>query len=1105
MAADHGAHQLAATECVAALGQVLDPTRSASRDHESGGYEVDPVLELCALLWERADVAERAELEECARLEPVFPIHRNDDGTIVRVALHDDTAFYPPRSARKDFPLRGLHFMCHSMCWGALNKNERNSMLGDELKTWSALFDIKEFRFQEVMQASVLPALGLVPSVEELQWRRDLHNPESLAAICQLAGSFTKPDRPLRYQRLQSDRAIFNLSRLPVLCINSEGAEEWIPAYRVYFGSAWTGDRSFENVVGAFREVDTDGEPLRVHFLAPPDRFLGLLETSEETDLAGVAVDDEVDLDEDVDRALETSEFERWLNFFSWVGVNQCLRLVHFHDVEDRDTGWLTTKDLVQPEGWAFEGLGETWASFREQMTTSIARRPDRDEVVPYLYEAHDFDHALPLISAAEKDVSNKVACRLFEHIVLNWNSYAPMSDAHVALVDKGKWPSSRSKPQRALPEELLSVGDNLWLHRLRRSGMCPTTRGPRRPSVTWRLTPELERRFSSTRGRRSAGDLVPVLEHHAELPANALRAFCDRLGVAAEPSPSTFTVDDADHLCRQLAHLYGDNAGDSSALRHVIRPAYRSLFELLSGQAKSVGSAVLQKTPLLAETVDGMRFLPAQEVLFASTPGIKERSGLAGRVPIFVLEAEPAAEAPLTTIFGCRVLEKVLDWHPDPGESALEGSELSEFREGLGSLVAPLLARIRAERSLARDRSDLVEFMQRVEPVSDLNLACTLDGEPLERLSGRSYFVRPRSAAMTFQGFVVWHGASWPPAPEPAQSLAMALADTLGVNLVETFLAFITSNAGQRRQLLDIAGASGHLVDVLEELAEDSTEEPGGESPDEATPTAAPDADGPRDERAAVAPVDQPVPAAPRVPLHDFSSLRLDGEPLLVTGEDPSEGDTTTMRDGGSGRGASGSSGRAAAGTDLSALDSLGMRIAIAYEVRRLQGLVDSVAVIADHELHGDGDSLVVEVHTPAAILRAEELCPIVKTIMAELEASGVSRNFPGFDILAIQDGEIDRLIELKSSGVDARVQAMSWNEWKSAANSELRERYWLYLAGNLRADLEHAAPYVRAIKDPFGTLSGNTVEDRQIRRAVQLRVREFGIAEHMDLSVTR
>ena len=106
---------------------------------------------------------------------------------------------------------------------------------------------------------------------------------------------------------------------------------------------------------------------------------------------------------------------------------------------------------------------------------------------------------------------------------------------------------------------------------------------------------------------------------------------------------------------------------------------------------------------------------------------------------------------------------------------------------------------------------------------------------------------------------------------------------------------------------------------------------------------------------------------------------------------------------------------------------------------------------------------------------------------------------------MLTIRGGEIDRMIELKSSGVDARVQAMSWNEWKSASHSDLRAKFWLYLVGNLRADLDHASPYVRAIKDPFGSLVSETVEDQQLKRAVQLRVREFATAEHLDLTVTR
>jgi hypothetical protein len=116
-------------------------------------------------------------------------------------------------------------------------------------------------------------------------------------------------------------------------------------------------------------------------------------------------------------------------------------------------------------------------------------------------------------------------------------------------------------------------------------------------------------------------------------------------------------------------------------------------------------------------------------------------------------------------------------------------------------------------------------------------------------------------------------------------------------------------------------------------------------------------------------------------------------------------------------------------------------------------------------------------------------------------LEAGGISRLYPGFDILTVAGGHPDRLIELKSSGVDARVQAMTWNEWKTAQTNKMRELYWLYMVGNLRSDLADAVPFVRAIKDPFGSLVADEVEEHQLRRAVQLRVREFAEAEHLDL----
>ena len=178
-------------------------------------------------------------------------------------------------------------------------------------------------------------------------------------------------------------------------------------------------------------------------------------------------------------------------------------------------------------------------------------------------------------------------------------------------------------------------------------------------------------------------------------------------------------------------------------------------------------------------------------------------------------------------------------------------------------------------------------------------------------------------------------------------------------------------------------------------------------------------------------------------------------------------------------------------------------MRITIAYEVHRLlrAGLADAHALIPGVET--DGKSLVVDVHSPEAIREAEVTSATAERVLRDLEAQGVSRLYPGFDVLVIADGAPDRLIELKSSGVDAYVQTMSWNEWKSARASHLRPLFWLYLVGNLRADLATSAPFVRAISDPFGSLVADEVHEQQVRRAVQLRVREFSEAEHLDLGV--
>ena len=110
-----------------------------------------------------------------------------------------------------------------------------------------------------------------------------------------------------------------------------------------------------------------------------------------------------------------------------------------------------------------------------------------------------------------------------------------------------------------------------------------------------------------------------------------------------------------------------------------------------------------------------------------------------------------------------------------------------------------------------------------------------------------------------------------------------MALADALGINLVETFLAFIQSDADQRRRLLDIAGGAGLLAEIVDELTDVANEPAPEEAAPEPEPTAGPDDAG--NEKPAVSP-QEPTPAAPPVPLLRFDDLTIDGEPVIVVGD---------------------------------------------------------------------------------------------------------------------------------------------------------------------------------------------------------------------------
>lgn len=1125
---DHGARVLSPQEAAIVLA---DPDPARSRLDISKNVFVDPVLRTLQNLWLAYDAVGRRCLADVVRSLPLFPIGVADDETAHRVKTDGVTCFYPPRSLRGNVPLGGLCFLMQEICWGDLAPKDRNEKLRLELTTWQALFNVQEFKFPAVMQASVLPALTL--DMSDRRERESLRTIKTIAAICQLSGRTPNANAPLPYQRLEANRALFNLSRLDLPCRRSaSGNIVWVPAYRVYLGADWIGDASVERVLERCREVGIKNLP-EVHFLAEPDAFSGLL--AENSNLCEIRVAesnepgaDEVSVEEDDEAALEGNEHARWLAFFLWLGVNQSLRPVHFHDVEDMASGWLKTANLQRPEGWIFKYAdSKIWNEYVVDLQRQLSGAMASPAVIPYFYRLHDLEHLVVLLEAASVDESAKIGQVLYEHLARNWATLERFSKATIALVASDNVPGMRRKPPRARDDELHDVGPDFWLARLQEAPFCPTGHGPRRAAQTWLPTIEVERRF----GRRGVKDsfLVPALKADAAVLKGKAKGFAQALGVREELTAANFTLEDARGLLIRLRDLFKEDFDAAKDMRqqlsNVIKPAYRNLFELLSGRdavaQNTTGSASLADAPLLAgNRGTQFRFFEDRSFYYLERHGTLDRLDSTADIWSFVIEASPGARAPIVQLFGVRILEESLRWTPRPGDVSLGESDLECLRKSISELAPYVLSRIavdRADETLARlDAQRLRRFVDCIEPVTDLELGCTLDGHDLvSKSSRRNAFVFMESDKPR-QAFIVWGESPWPPDPGEAETLADAICDVFGSRYFESILALIHAKSPEdRERLLRRAGAP---IDLDERralfLGVDSDVEV-GTYPHEPSFE-------PRSivatvvlESPAIFPGDSELQSIPgevqRTPLYSPQEILIEGEPVQVLGEHPSRrGNDKSQTDeaGSRSNGHRQPGGGYGGHTDLDALNKIGMSVTLSYERQRLRrsGL-EHAEIFYPSVSETQQCALVFDVSTPDLVALARAKCKVFEAATDWLNKNfGISLEWPGFDVLTLdsRDGKlVNRMIELKSSGVASRVQAMSWNEWKTAGSSLLRSDYYLYLVGNLRSDLNDAVPFIRIVRNPFEQLFSEVRVNNAVSRKIQLAVDQFREAEHLELSI--
>ena len=363
-----------------------DPARSASVDDESGGFELDPLLELATTLWTRATVEDRDELEERARAGaavPRPPPRRSDArprrarryARVLPAAVRADGDRAPGPAVHVPRPVLG-----RAQQEGA-RRAARRPHEGVDVAVRRARVPLRDRR-PGGGPPGARPQARRRGAASDWQALRDHRGP--------------RDDLPAR-RPVRKARSAAALSATPERSRSAqpEPAARPVPVSRRRAAMAARVSRVLRRGLdrrrlrrAARRGAACRTAPATFDYLAAPEEFLGLLgdyaqpaavEASED-------IDDEVDVDEDADQAIETNERDRWIAFLSWIGVNRALRPVHFHDVEDDATGWLTTKDLTRPNGWAFRALGDTW----ERFEASLRRR---------LEAQHDLTarHAVPL------------------------------------------------------------------------------------------------------------------------------------------------------------------------------------------------------------------------------------------------------------------------------------------------------------------------------------------------------------------------------------------------------------------------------------------------------------------------------------------------------------------------------------------------------------------------------------------------------------------------------------------------------------------------------------------------------------------------------------
>lgn len=1087
-----GATRLKPHQTPAVLGAAPDENAILQYQEAPERLTVDPIVFALAETWQTlTDSAVKRRLAEAARAEAVFPVGDLKVGKHGEYYRHESTpesieCFFPPQQSVPTDALAGIRLFPNELYYtdGSLqaDSDARAEILegGEFESVLDALWDINDFGFQDIAEKGVFPLLP-GPSSGDVD-DSSLRDPEVLKFIQRLATSSTtgkspaSPKEPLTYT-YRSNEPYYDLCMLPVP--TADGG--WARAYEVYFGASWQRNKPAAGRVEQLLQTAGVSPPV----LAPP-RALGL---------------------DDAD------DWSKWREFFQWVGVCEHIRITPFfhptqshrysatEHVDPASNSTLDADSQFSPSRLS-EGDLDAYQTKLESAAYDAVSENDGER--PYIWQVNglEYDHAI--LEAGKDPEFGKL---LMGHLYTWWGKLSDHADATVAL-----YSNNRLRYQTTYlfdQDEIEGVMPNLWLWQLRRTSWLPSTLGQVPPEDAWLLNEKDLQRYSVDIDE-SRHPLLPTLrrEVYREL-IEETPGLLNALSIRRRVETRTLTPRDARTVAERIKSVVMELRSETKPGAYYlseIEAAYSNLSEDLppldnQGQiqlsAWEPTETGLDSVPVPCMAGNKLHFHESSAAYFTRSHEEASRFEKLA-VPIFTLTREDTPT--IGKHFGMIDLVEAVEETPQIDEERIATTE--RFREEWLDVTAPyVLCRLKATRSSHReDAAGLSRFVDQVVVVGSLKVSYELRDSPEAAPSTRpaEYFIERDEQGNRTRVYVVADNSD-PVRDAPVETISKAFSEYHGLGSWES-LYVLLQQAPDRAAMQSQLEAAGAPASQRELEARRAAYEGRAEQRQVET-VASTKFDGERltmggDESTATDSADSLDTSSET---SDSSATVRDGSRVPSAEQLIGIGDSSTLAVGNTDTGGSshseasgntgGGSGASSRQTKVTAnyidkVDEFGMEATYNAELQRLR-----------EEDCPEPEKYVHDVHTRDLYLEARNDDDIAGPVLEALEERGViSKPYPGFDFLVVarDANEPERCIELKSSGSNTRRPSISWNEWKSARNEDLREAYYLYVAVELESGKSGDARLIQ-VPNPFSTLDSRERTVRSQSREVQVKLSEF------------